>query len=185
MRGVNAFLPSGIRVLWAKRVSDQFHARFSAERRFYQYVLLNTPVAPAVLSGKVGWYHRLLDLSAMQSAAQNLLGEHDFSAFRSSECQAKSPVKTVDMANVSQQGQFFVFEFAANAFLHHMVRNLVGSLIYVRSGKCSPSWFLELLQSQDRTLAAPTFMPDGLYLAGVRYNRIYQLPDCLRTFPLR
>jgi tRNA pseudouridine38-40 synthase len=180
VRGVNAFLPSGLRVLWAQEVDAGFHARFSAERRSYQYLLQVSSVAPAVLNGRVGWCHRRLNLEAMREAVAHLLGEHDFSAFRAAECQARSPVKTLYHAGVEQHGNFVLFHFSANAFLHHMVRNLVGSLVYVGNGKLPPGWIAELLQHKDRTHAAPTFMPDGLYLTGVYYDKQWQLPPCER-----
>lgn len=181
VRGVNAFLPAGVRVLWAQEVDAEFHARFSAERRSYQYLLQVSPVAPAVQHGKVGWYHRPLDLEAMRQAASLLLGEHDFSAFRAAECQAKSPVKILYQAEISQRGNLILFEFSANAFLHHMVRNLVGSLVYVGKGEHAPDWMSELLLHKDRSQAAPTFMPDGLYLTGVSYGKKWILPDCTRS----
>ncbi|MCX7627741.1 MAG: tRNA pseudouridine(38-40) synthase TruA [Methylophilaceae bacterium] len=184
VRGVNAYLPSGVRVLWAREVGAGFHARFSARRRSYQYVLQVSQVAPAVLAGKVGWYHRPLDVQAMQQAAALLLGEHDFSAFRAAECQAKSPVKILYQAQVRVSGNLLLFEFCANAFLHHMVRNLVGSLIYVGNGKYPVAWFADLLRHGDRTRAAPTFMPDGLYLSGVDYDACWGLPENSRRVPL-
>jgi tRNA pseudouridine38-40 synthase len=180
VRGVNATLPAALRVLWANEVSDEFHARFSAERRHYQYLLQVSPVAPAIQSGKVGWYHRELDLSAMREAPTLLIGEHDFSAFRAAECQAKSPIKHLQQADISQHGELFCFSFSANAFLHHMIRNIVGSLIYVGNGEQAPDWMAQLLAQQDRTHAAPTFSPDGLYLAGVHYDAKWDLPDCQR-----
>jgi tRNA pseudouridine38-40 synthase len=184
VRGVNAFLPAGVRVLWAREVDDEFHARFCAERRSYQYALQVSPVAPAVLHGKVGWYHRPLALEAMQQAAQHLLGEHDFSAFRAAECQAKSPIKNLRQASISQHGALYLFEFSANAFLHHMVRNLVGSLVYVGKGEHPPEWIAELLTQKNRAFAAPTFSPDGLYLTGVHYDAKWGLPECERGIPL-
>lgn len=184
VRGVNAFLPASLRVQWAQPVDADFHARFSAERRSYQYWLQVSPVAPAVLAGKVGWYHRPLGLDAMRAAATMLLGEHDFSAFRAAECQAKSPIKTLYQADIRQHGDFILFEFCANAFLHHMVRNLVGSLVYVGNGNFSPLWMGELLLLQDRKRAAPTFMPDGLYLTGVHYDPRWGLPVCSRGLSL-
>ena len=176
VRGVNAFLAAGVRVLWACEVNDAFHARFSAEWRCYQYLLQVSPVAPAVLHGKVGWYHRSLDLGAMQEAIALLLGEHDFSAFRAAECQAKSPEKSLYRARVRQRGNMILFEFTANAFLHHMVRNMVGALVYVGKDKYPPSWMAELLASKNRTLAPPTFSPEGLYLTGVSYPAGFGLP---------
>jgi tRNA pseudouridine38-40 synthase len=184
VRGVNAFLPASLRVQWAQTVDAEFHARFSAERRSYQYWLQVSPVAPAVLAGKVGWYHRKLDVDAMRAAAEMLLGEHDFSAFRAAECQAKSPTKTLYQADIRQHGDFILFEFCASAFLHHMVRNLVGSLVYVGNGNFPSAWMGDLLQQQDRTRAAPTFMPDGLYLTEVHYDQRWGLPVCSRRLLL-
>lgn len=184
VRGANAFLPSGVRILWAREVDDAFHARFSAQRRTYHYVLQVSPVAPAVLAGRVGWYHRPLDVEVMRQAAALLVGEHDFSAFRAAECQARSPHKILYRAEVTRKGEMVLFEFCANAFLHHMVRNLVGSLVYVGNGRCSVAWFAELLQQGDRTRAAPTFMPDGLYLTGVQYDARWGLPQCMRPVPI-
>lgn len=181
VRGVNAFLPASIRVLWAKVVSDEFHARFSAQQRRYQYLLLNAPVAPAILASKAGWYHLPLDISAMQTAIAYLRGEHDFSAFRASECQAKSPVKNLQIATVKQLGEQFIFEFAANAFLQHQVRNMVGALIYVGNGKYPPTLIQNLLVQKDRRLSPPTFSPNGLYLAGVQYDEKFALPNTQRS----
>jgi tRNA pseudouridine38-40 synthase len=181
VRGINANLPPALRVLWAQEVDTEFHARFSAERRSYQYLLQVSAVAPALLHGKVGWYHRPLNIALMREAAAHLIGEHDFSAFRAAECQAKSPVKNLQQANINQHSQLLLFEFSANAFLHHMVRNLVGSLVYVGNGENSPLWMLELLQAKDRALAAPTFAPDGLYLTGVHYDPKWGLPVCERS----
>lgn len=181
VRGVNAFLPASIRVLWAKVVSDEFHARFSAQQRRYQYLLLNAPVAPAILASKSGWYHLPLDIAAMQEAIIYLRGEHDFSAFRASECQAKSPVKNLQIATVKQFGEQFIFEFAANAFLQHQVRNMVGALIYVGNGKYPPTLIQDLLVQKDRSLSPPTFSPNGLYLAGVQYDEKFGLPNSQRS----
>lgn len=180
VRGVNAFLPVSIRVLWSKAVSDEFHARFSAQQRRYQYLLVNAPVAPAILATKAGWCHLPLDMTAMQTGITYLRGEHDFSAFRASECQAKSPVKSLQIATVKQYGKQFIFEFAANAFLQHQVRNMVGALIYVGSRKHSPEFIQELLAQKDRTLSPPTFSPNGLYLVGVQYDEKFGLPNTQR-----
>ena len=176
VRGVNAFLPDDIRVLWSKEVDDGFHARFSATHRSYQYVLINQPQAPAIQHGRVGWYHLPLLLKPMQDAAKFLLGEHDFSAFRASECQAKTPVRTITKADIRKIGPYFVFDFSANAFLQHQVRNMVGALIYVGNGKQQPESLLHLLQAKDRTQSPPTFSPNGLYLSGVQYDVKWQLP---------
>ena len=176
VRGTNTHLDPAARVLWARPVADDFHARYGARSRTYRYILLNEPVAPAVLRGKVGWYHRPLDAARMAHAAALVVGEHDFSSFRDAQCQAKSPVRTLSQALVTRRGNLVVFEFRANAFLHHMVRNLVGALVYVGAGKQPPEWMAALLKERDRTRAAPTFMPDGLYLAGIEYEPRFKLP---------
>ena len=176
VRGVNAHLPHTVRVEWAHLVSDEFHARFSAFSRSYQYLLYNAPVASALMAEKAGWFHLPLDFTAMQEAAAYLLGEHDFSAFRASECQAKSPVRTITQAEVQASGRYFVFSFSANAFLQHQVRNMIGALIYVGKGAYPPVYIKELLQKRDRTLSPPTFSPYGLYLTGVGYDDKWGLP---------
>ena len=154
VRGVNTHLPDGVAVCWAQPVGDDFHARFSARGRRYRYLLLNRPQRPGLWHGRVGWFHGPLDLAAMQDACGRLPGEHDFSAFRAAGCQARSPVKRMTQATVRQYGALFVFDFAASAFLHHMVRNLVGTLVCIGKGAQPPGWIDELLQMQDRTLAA-------------------------------
>jgi tRNA pseudouridine38-40 synthase len=183
VRGTNRFLPSDIAVQWCKLTDAAFHARYGAIGRRYVYVLLESAVRPAVEAGSVGWSFRPLNADAMRSAAQRLLGEHDFSAFRSSECQAPTPVRTIHAVGITRRGAYWRFEFDANAFLHHMVRNIVGALVYVGAGKQPPAWIAELLAAQDRRIAAPTFAPDGLYLAGVAYDPAFGLPG-FRTHPL-
>ena len=180
VRGVNSFLPAGVAVLWAHPVSEQFHARFSALTRSYCYVLLNHPVRPALSVGQVGWYHAPLELILMQQAAQYLIGEHDFSAFRAAECQANTPIRTLSELLVSQRGHEIIFNLTANAFLHHMVRNIVGALVYVGQGKHPPSWIQHLLQQRDRTQSAPTFAAAGLHLCHVSYDPQCNLP-CSRS----
>ncbi|WP_417250964.1 tRNA pseudouridine(38-40) synthase TruA [Castellaniella sp.] len=176
VRGLNALLPASVAVQWARPVADTFHARFDARGRTYLYILRNAPVRSPVLRGHVGWVHDVLDEKAMQEAALLLRGEHDFNAFRSSQCQAASPVRTLDALDVQRQGEFLFFEFRANAFLHHMVRNLMGSLLMVGRGRRPVRWVADVLASKDRRLAAPTFMPDGLYLAHVGYPAAPDLP---------
>jgi tRNA pseudouridine38-40 synthase len=183
VRGTNTGLDPAVRVLWAHGVPDDFHARYSARSRTYRYVLLNEPVAPAVLRRRVGWYHRPLELAPMQQAARALVGEHDFSAFRDAQCQAKSPVRDLALASVERSGNLFTFTFRANAFLHHMIRNIVGSLVYVGAGKQEPSWIQDLMATRDRRNAAPTFMPDGLYLAGIDYDPTFALPPFRPSWP--
>ena len=176
VRGVNTFLPPAVAVRWARPVADDFHARFAAFGRRYRYLLLNRPQRPGVWHGRAGWYHHALDAAAMQQAADRFVGEHDFSAFRAAECQAKSPVKTLRRAEVRRVGDLVVFDFEASAFLHHMVRNMVGSLVYVGQGKHAPGWIAELLGERDRRRAAPTFAAAGLYLVGVDYDARWGLP---------
>ncbi len=176
VRGVNALLPPSIAVTWAKEVADTFHARFSATARRYRYVLLNQPVRPAADHGRVGWFHAPLDVDRMREAAEALVGEHDFSAFRSSQCQAKSPMRVLKRLAIARQGPYIVFDLAANGFLHHMVRNIVGSLVYVGSGRKPPAWMAALLAARNRNEAAPTFDAAGLYLTGVDYEARWQLP---------
>lgn len=177
VRGVNSFLPPSIAVRWAADVSTEFHARASALARCYRYVLYNNPVRSPLLRGRAGWVFRPLNLESMRIAASHLLGEHDFSAFRAAECQAITPVKTMQSVEIEQRGDLFVFTLQANAFLHHMVRNIVGSLIYVGKGDYSPEWLRQVLEGRDRRHAAPTFMPDGLYLARVIYGEQWGLPQ--------
>lgn len=176
VRGVNALLPPALAVTWAQSMPEDFHARYSARARIYRYVLLNAAVRPAADHGRVGWFHMPLDIVRMRAAAAHLVGEHDFSAFRAAECQAKSPVRTLHEVTLEQAGPYVVFRFRANAFLHHMVRNLVGSLVYVGKGKHAPQWLAQVLQDRDRAQAAPTFDASGLYLAGVEYAEHWALP---------
>jgi len=176
IRGTNTMVKPDLRVQWAAKVPDDFHARYSARSRTYRYLLRTASVAPAVLRGRVGWYHKDLDLDAVERALVHLRGEHDFSVFRDAECQAKSPIRNLMEASVERAGSLVVFTFRANAFLHHMVRNVVGCLVYVGAGKHPPGWIAELIEARDRRLAAPTFMADGLYLAGVEYDPALGLP---------
>lgn len=177
VRGVNAFLPESVAVCWAQQVDEDFHARFSAQARRYRYVLLNRPVRSALHHGRVGWFHKHLDEQAMQEAANVLLGEHDFSSFRGAQCQAHSPIRHLTEAKVTRHGPWVTFDFEANAFLHHMIRNMVGALVYVGKGAQSASWMEELLLMRDRRLAAPTFEAAGLYLCGVQYPDQWNLPN--------
>jgi tRNA pseudouridine38-40 synthase len=176
VRGTNAHLPAGIAVQWACEVDAGFHARFSAIGRSYVYVLYNHPVRPALFARQMGWFHRPLDVDAMRRAAGCLLGEHDFSAFRSSECQAAHPVRVMREVTIDKRGDCILFRFTANAFLHHMVRNLIGALVQIGKAAQPPEWLDELLAGRDRTVAAPTFSPAGLYLAQVDYPATWRLP---------
>lgn len=184
VRGVNASLPSTMAVLWAQSVDAAFHARFAATGRHYSYLLLQRPERPALLAGRVGWYHRLLDVSAMDAACEVLVGTHDFSAFRAAQCQAKSPVKTLRLARVASQGPLVRFDFSADAFLHHMIRNLVGALLRIGAGRADAAWLQRVLDSRDRREGAPTFAPDGLYFTGADYDACFGLPATRRDVVL-
>ena len=177
VRGVNALLPNSIAVLWAHIVPEEFHARFSAQARSYRYLLINRSVRNAIQHGKAGWFHAPLNVEKMCEAAQYLLGEHDFSALRAAECQAKSPIKNLAQLDIQKQGDTIIFDISANAFLHHMVRNMVGCLVYIGKGRHPPQWMREVLEGQERSLAAPTFAPDGLYLRRITYDAKWELPQ--------
>lgn len=176
VRGGNACLPESVVVRWAREVTVDFHARFAAEARRYRYVLLNRTQRPALLANKVGWFHRPLDVDAMRQAAGCLLGTHDFSSFRDAQCQARSPLKTLHALNIQATGDFVIFDFCANAFLHHMVRNIVGALVAIGSAGQPPGWMASLLAERDRRRAAPTFAADGLYLTAIDYAAHWGLP---------
>jgi len=176
-RGVNAALSSAVSVIWERQVGSEFHARYSATARTYKYFLLNRDQRPGLFSGHVGWFDARLDADAMHQAGLSLKGEHDFSAFRAAECQAKSPIRTIHDLSVSRQGDMICFEITANAFLQHMVRNIVGSLVQVGCGRQRPGWIGELLQTRDRCHAAPTFAAAGLYMSAVHYADHWQLPE--------
>lgn len=169
VRGLNALLPMSISVQWVQLVSAEFHARFSAQNRRYVYLLRNSRVRSPLLHNKVGWVFRPLELEPMRQAAAYFLGEHDFTTFRAAECQAKSPIRHLRQLEIHQRGDLFIFEFSANAFLHHMIRNIMGALVYVGMGRKEPAWISELLMAKDRHVSAPTFAAEGLYLAGVDY----------------
>jgi tRNA pseudouridine38-40 synthase len=177
VRGVNTWLPTSISALWARQVAPEFHARKSAIERCYRYVVLNHPIRPALYHNRVGWLHQRLDLEAMRAAAAHLVGQHDFSAFRAAECQAPSPVREMHSVNVARQGDFVICEFVANAFLQHMVRNVMGSLVDVGLGRRAPQWVKQVLEGRDRTRAAPTFSAAGLYLVGIKYDPKWELPQ--------
>lgn len=182
VRGVNTFLPESIVVRWAAEVPPgddglDFHARFSARSRTYHYVLYNHPTPSALLANRAGWVFRPLDVERMIEGARHLVGTHDFSAFRASSCQAKTPVKDMHEVRIERHGDIIVFTLRASAFLHHMVRNIVGSLVYVGLGRQEPDWMLEVLNSGSRDVAAPTFMPDGLYFARIEYDPRWKLPQ--------
>jgi len=175
VRGTNAHLPDSISVQWAQLVPLEFHARFSATARTYTYVILNTRVRHPMWQGRAGWVFQPLNVAAMQQASRCLLGEHDFSSFRSSQCQAKSPVRTLHGLEITQQGPRIVVLIKANAYLHHMVRNILGALVQVGQGRETVDYVSKILAARDRTQGAPTFAPDGLYLTDVSYTGV-ELP---------
>ncbi|MGE0311242.1 MAG: tRNA pseudouridine(38-40) synthase TruA [Lautropia sp.] len=174
--GTRTELPSSIRIRWALAAPVGFDPRFDARERTYHYVFSDAPVASPLWLGRCGHSRRPLDLGRLESASRHLLGTHDFSAFRSSECQARSPVRTVNDIRWRREGRFVLMSISANAFLHHMVRNLVGCLAYVGDGRRDERWLRDVLAGGDRALAAPTFDAAGLYLAGVRYDPGLGLP---------
>lgn len=176
VRGTNRYLPADIAVQWCRPVDDGFHARNSARGRRYRFVLLESPVRPALEQGLVGWVFRPLDGDAMRAAASLLIGEHDFSSFRAANCQSPSPIKTLRRLAVTRRGAYWCFEFEANAFLYHMVRNLMGCLVAVGQGRQAPGWMAEVLAARSRDAAAPTFPPDGLYFVGPYYDATHGVP---------
>ena len=177
VRGTNRFLPPDIAVQWARPVPDAFHSRACATSRRYAYVVLESPVRPSIDAGRVGWIFRPLDDSAMRDAAALLLGQHDFTSFRASACQAKSPVKTLKRIDITRRGAYWRIEFEADAFLHHMIRNIMGCLLAIGQGHQPPRWMSQVLAARDRDAAAPTFSPDGLYFMGPVYGPEWNLPS--------
>lgn len=175
--GANSYLPSDIVVRWSKSVDYGFHARFSALARRYRYIIYNNPIRPAILSSRVTWNYYSLDVLKMQQAAKWFLGEQDFSSFRSSECSSKTAMRNVTELDITRQNEFVIIEIEANAFLHHMVRNIAGVLMRIGSGLEKPEWAREVLQACDRRMAAETAPPHGLYLIQVRYPELYQFPS--------
>ncbi len=176
LRGANSNLPRGVAVLWAGEVAGEFHARFAATEREYQYVILNRPVRPTYLAGRVTHAYRPLDVERMNAGARLLVGTHDFNAYRAAECQAKSPVRELRRLSVERNGEIVIVTATANAFLHHMVRNLAGVLMAIGAGEREPGWTREILESRDRTQAGITAAPDGLYLTRVAYPPAFGLP---------
>jgi len=174
--GANANLPKSIVVTWAREVDEAFHARFSAQARRYRYVIFNRSVRPTFLACRVTWDHRPLDVERMAQAATCLVGEHDFNAYRASQCQAKSPVRTVQELKVSRKDELVFIDIQANAFLHHMVRNIAGVLMAIGAGERPISWSQSVLQSRERALGGVTAPPSGLYLVDVEYPPEFDLP---------
>ncbi len=177
VRGVNSHLHESIAVRWAVEVGDDFHARFSAVSRRYTYWLIDRDARPGLNAGRVGWTHLPMNVEAMHDGAQALVGTHDFSAFRAAQCQAKSPVKTMHAISVKRVGDYIRIDVHANAFLHHMVRNIVGALVYIGAGKIPAAQIKHFLDNIDRKNVPPTFAPDGLYLCGIEYPPQFALPE--------
>ncbi len=182
VRGCNRYLPPDIAVQWCRPVAAEFHARNSARGRRYVYLLLEAPVRPAIETGMVGWVFRALDADAMRLAAAHLIGEHDFSSFRSADCQAATPVKRLNSITMSRHGAYWRFDFDGVAFLHHMVRNVMGCLVAVGQGSQPAGWLAEVLAARNRDAAAPTFDAAGLYFAGPYYDALHGLPECTPAF---
>lgn len=174
--GANANLPGDISVTWAQPMPAHFHARFSAMARRYRYVIYNDPIRPAHMADEITWNHRPLDVARMREAARALVGTHDFTSFRAVQCQAKSPIKTLHHLRVVEHGRFIVLDVRANAFLHHMVRNIAGVLMAVGAGEREPQWVSEILAARDRRSGGVTAHPYGLYLVRVEYPDEFQLP---------
>lgn len=176
VRGVNSRLPDSVAILDAWHVRDDFHARFDATQRRYAYLLYSSAVRHPLLSGRAGWTHRALNIEAIRAGARALVGTHDYSSFRSSQCQAASPVRTINDIQVDRVDGVIRLQFVANAFLHHMIRNIVGALVYVGDGRQAPEWIAQVLAARDRSAAAPTFSAEGLYFLGARYPDSDALP---------
>lgn len=174
--GTNTHLPDDIAILWAQRVSPEFHARFSARARRYRYLIHSAPVKPAILPRGVSWTHKKLDIARMQAAGQHLVGEHDFTSYRAVACQAKSPVRTIRALDVYRSGELIVIDVCANAFLHHMVRNIAGVLMTIGAGEAEVDWSLQVLEARDRRKGGVTAPPWGLYFVDVEYPSEFALP---------
>lgn len=174
--GTNVNLPDDVNINWVQEVSDEFHARFSATSRSYRYVILNRPTRSAIWRDRAVWVHHSLDETLMQRAANHLVGTHDFSSYRAIGCQAKSPVRTINQLTVSRIEDRIIIEISANAFLHHMVRNIAGVLITIGRGEEPVDWSREVLNHRDRTLGGVTAPPQGLYLVHVGYPDTFELP---------
>lgn len=169
LMGCNSNLPEDVRVLWVREVPVEFHARYSAVARFYRYVILNRPMKSALSRRQVTWHHAPLAVEPMRRAAAHLIGEHDFSSFRAQDCQSRSPNRYMHFIHVEREGDRVVIGLCANAFLHHMVRNIAGVLMDIGAGKHAPEWALDVLQARHRSAGAATAPADGLYLAAIRY----------------
>ena len=176
VKGVNSLLPESIRVIWAQKVPDEFHSRYSAVEREYQYILINNTINSALWNAHAGWNFYPINFNLINQACINFIGEHDFSSFRSSECQANSPVREVYFFEAKQFGKDYIFTIRANGFLHHQIRNMMGAIILVGRELKDPDFINLLLTQKDRSKAPPTFMPNGLYLTNIKYDEKWGLP---------
>lgn len=184
VRGTISNLPDDVALLWADEVDGGFHARFSATGRRYHYVILNRPIRPTYLRGRVSWEYRPINAAAMQQGANYLIGKHDFTSFRAAECQAKSPVRELRGLEVERHGEFLHIRVYANAFLQHMVRNIAGVLMDIGAGEQKPRWAKEVLEARDRTQGGVTAPPDGLYLTDIEYPEQFKIPRLSRDIGL-
>lgn len=184
VRGANSNLPPDAALLWSGPVDDGFHARYSATGRHYHYIILNRPIRPTYLAQRVTHEYRLLDEAVMQQASRYLLGEHDFTSFRATECQAKSPVRELRALEVTRHGELVHIRAYANAFLQHMVRNLAGVLMTIGAGEREPGWAKEVLEARDRKAGGVTAAPDGLYLREIEYPDSFKIPRLSRDVGL-
>jgi tRNA pseudouridine38-40 synthase len=181
IKGINSFLPNAIRIKWIVGVSNDFHARFSATSREYQYLLFNSPINSSIWSNHCGWTYYKLDQKLVISASKKFEGSHDFSAFRSSECQAKSPIRFIKKITVEKFNDFYLFTINADGFLHHQIRNMIATIINVGRGEMAVDYIDTLFQKKDRSLTPATFSPNGLYLTNINYDNIWGFPDKLNT----
>lgn len=182
--GTNSYLSNAIIVKWSRHVDYHFHARFKALARRYRYIIFNAPIRPAILSHRVTWYYYPLNINKMQEATDYLLGEQDFSSFRSSQCTSKTPMRYIKEITIKRVDELVMIEIEANAFLHHMVRNIAGALLKIGAGFKDPTWMSDVLQAKNRRVAAETAAPDGLYLTHVRYPEPYVFPLSEQLFLL-
>jgi len=180
-QGVNSFLPNSIRIKWVKKVPDDFHARFSAISRQYQYLLNNAVINSSIWSNHSGWSFYKLDPKLLKIASKKFEGRHDFTAFRSSECQAKSPIRSMENIRVEKFNNFYLFTIDGDGFLHHQIRNMIATIINVAKKEMSADYIDTLFEKKDRTLAPATFSPNGLYLTNIKYDKIWGFPDNLNT----
>ena len=182
--GVNGHLPRDIRIVWAQTVPSHFHSRFSALSRSYRYLVINSLIAPALFSGLASWHRKTLDEKLMHREAQYLVGEHDFSAFRASTCQSATSMRNIISVEITRHNDFIFMDVKANAFLHHMVRNIAGCILAIGDGRKEPGWLMSILRGKDRSKAVETAPADGLYLMSVEYPEEFSIPRSSNSFPL-